>query len=132
MVIDWKTLWDELNERQQAYLVALYNKDQEAEWRARGAWRRGERSQPADKWRWIEYGPVGASRLINYHPPLRYELRQRDLVDQGSGATWEALEQRGLVERRSDLDFAGHWAFHILYVKLTRRGRKLARDFGRK
>lgn len=64
--------WAELNERQQAFLRALYAVDQEAEHREKAA-----------EWRWIEYGWVG-------HPlaeagGLQLVLAQRMLRDQGAG-----------------------------------------------
>lgn len=87
------TSWQQLNARQRTYLQALYTCDQatEADRRraaANGFWDR----TLASEWRRQMYGPVA--------PPstLYTLLRQAKLVDPGTGSTWKALEERGLVE----------------------------------
>ncbi|HJU09778.1 MAG TPA: hypothetical protein VJ728_02815, partial [Candidatus Binataceae bacterium] len=49
-----------LNDRQRAYLLAVYAEDQRRE-----KTHRGPHSPPASSWCWIEYGPVGAKWLDN-------------------------------------------------------------------
>ena len=49
-------MWEELNQRQQEYMKAIYEVDQEQEEHERGAWNRGGRPRPAREWRWMEYG----------------------------------------------------------------------------
>jgi len=85
-------MWAELNERQRAYLRALYDCDQAEErarrqMAARGHWSRAQ----ASEWRWVMYEPVSL-------PSALYSaLRTAGLVDPGTGSTWAALRDRGLV-----------------------------------
>jgi hypothetical protein len=112
--------WAELNHRQRAYLRALYDCDQakEAERRQRAA--RGDwfDRTPASEWRWVTYGPVA--------PPsaLYTALRSANLVDPGTGATWQALEDRGLCQCRYPRDALG---VQLLEVQITPKGRKAVR-----
>jgi len=94
--------WAELNYRQRVYLRELYDCDQSTEdmrreRAARGAYDRTS----ASEWRWQMYGPVA--------PPsaLYTALRNARLVDPGTGATWHAMEDRGLVRCRSVPDALG-------------------------
>jgi len=91
-----------LNERQRAYLRALYDCDQATEAMRRERAARGAYDRtPASAWRWQMYGPVA--------PPsaLYTALRNARLVDPGTGATWQALEDRGLVQCRIVRDAFG-------------------------
>lgn len=113
-------IWDQLNDRQRAYLQAVYEADQHEEsWRrqaaAKGHWSR----TPASEWRWIMYGPVA--------PPsaLYMTLREAKLVDPGTGATWQALETRKVVMCRYTKDSLG---VELLEVQITKLGRKVVRD----
>lgn len=84
--------WATLNDRQRAYLRALYVCDQATEAMRRERAARGFYDRtPASEWRWQLYGPVA--------PPsaLYTALRSAGLVDPGTGATWQALEDRRLV-----------------------------------
>lgn len=111
--------WATLNERQRAYLRALYDCDQakESELRQRAARGFYDRT-PASEWRWQMYGPVA--------PPsaLYTALRSANLVDPGTGATWQALEDRGLVRCRTASDAFGA---PLLEVQITPAGRKVVR-----
>jgi hypothetical protein len=120
----------DLNDRQREYLLALFHQDQEAERYYLHGWsvRRRGYPPPAREWRWIEYGPTGAPRLLTYDPPLRQALRRAGLVDPGAGSTWGALVNAGLVERRYEGKWAGQRLYHVVFVKLTRKGRALARQ----
>jgi hypothetical protein len=111
--------WASLNARQRAYLRTLYDCDQDTEAlrrdrAARGDWDR----MPASEWRWQLYGPT--------EPPsqLYVALLLAKLVDQGTGATWRALEDRGLAKCRDVLDAFG---VSLLQVQITPAGRKLVR-----
>ncbi len=125
---DLRAITDRLNGRQRAYLLAVYGEDQLREAANKG--RMG--APPARTWRWIEYGPVGA-RFLDSHTAflLRRELERRDLVDQGTGATWAALVAAGLVEtRHAHTGFADRRTGRpilSLLVKMTTTGRKVAR-----
>jgi hypothetical protein len=109
-------MWAELNERQRAYLRALYECDQatEAGRRARAARGFYDRT-PAHEWRWQMYGPADSA--------LYTRLHAAGLVDPGTGATWQALEDRGLVQCRYVSDAFGQ----LLEVQITPAGRKVVR-----
>ncbi len=111
--------WESLNERQRAYLRALYDCDQAEESARRAAAARGHWSRtPAREWRWQMYGPVAP-------PSALYEqLRQAKLIDPGTGATWQALEDRGLVLCRYTKDAMG---VQLLEVQIMPKGRKVVR-----
>jgi DNA-binding MarR family transcriptional regulator len=64
------------------------------------------------------YGPTSPEST------LYDRLCSRKLVDPGTGATWEALETRGLVECRHTSTADGG---RLLEIKLTSKGRKLVR-----
>jgi hypothetical protein len=119
-----RTLAAKLNERQRAYLLAVYDEDQRRE-----AVNQGIGAPPAKEWRWIEYGP-DISKF--YDTPLRNELKRAELVDRGSGATWAVLEKHALVETmRMDTGFRtiGYGRRRVLsmFVRMTRNGRVVAR-----
>lgn len=113
--------WDELNERQQKCLRAIYDRDQGEEAYQRSAWTRGARAQPADEWRWLFYGEY------DYGPsPLKRAMQSEGLVDQGTGSTFEALRARGLVLVRSaHATMRGDPSY--VHLRLTTAGRKLVR-----
>jgi hypothetical protein len=84
--------WADLNERQQQYMQAIYETDQEQEADERGMWKRGGTPRPASVWRWMEYGVfdgVGST--------LYTKLYLRKLIDEGTGSTFNALESRGFI-----------------------------------
>ena len=111
--------WEKLNERQRAYLRALYECDQATEADRRAAAARGFYDRrPASEWRWQMYGPVA--------PPsqLYEQLRLAGLVDAGTGSTWSSLERRGLVRCSYVRDAFG---VQLLQVQITPAGRKMVR-----
>src|SRR5256885_2456123 len=85
--------WVDLNERQQHYLQAIYETDQEQEADERGMWKRGGRPRPASVWRWMEYGVFDGVGSMLYT-----KLYLRKLVDEGTGSTFNALESRGFIK----------------------------------
>ena len=112
--------WADLNDRQRAYLRALYDSDQAKEAERRASAARGfifDRT-PASEWRFIMYGPVA--------PPsaLYITLREAKLIDPGTGSTWQALEDRSLCQCRYSSDPFG---VQLLEVQITPAGRKLIR-----
>lgn len=111
--------WASLNDRQRAYLRTLYDCDQQLEALRRDRAARGDWDRtPAQEWRWQLYGPT--------EPPsqLYRTLHAARLVDQGTGATWQALEDRGLAKCRDVLDAFG---VPLLQVQITPKGRKTVR-----
>ncbi|WP_430912183.1 hypothetical protein [Methylobacterium sp. sgz302541] len=116
-----------LNERQRSYLLAAYDEDQ-----TREATHCGPGGPPAGRWRWIEYGPVGAKWLDGPGSRLlRAKLAESGMVSQGTGATWAALAERGLLTTRYEhtglIDTRSRRAIRSLMVRLTTDGRKVAR-----
>ena len=79
--------WAGLNERQQEYLQAIYETDQEQEADERGIWKRGGTPRAASVWRWMEYGVFSGVGSTLYT-----KLYLRELVDEGTGSTFNALD----------------------------------------
>jgi hypothetical protein len=86
------TSWDDLNDRQRAYLQAIYDHDQVAEANERSKWKYMIERRPADEWRWLYYGDTAYGMSS-----LKSQIHYQGLVDQGTGATFEALRSRGLI-----------------------------------
>jgi hypothetical protein len=106
------TAWQELNDRQRAYLAACYYIDQANEQNERGAWSRGGPSRPAPEWRWMFYGIL--PELI---PSALYaQIEDLGMRDEGTGSTFVALERRKLIQCRYDLE-----------VQITAWGRRVVR-----
>jgi hypothetical protein len=110
--------WGDLNKRQQTYLRAIYDLDQEAEALEKSKWARGGRARPAEEWRWIFYGIFESGD----DSPLRTRLKRAKLVDEGTGSTFQALETRGFILCRYH-PAVDEW----LDVQITKAGRKLVR-----
>ena len=116
-----------LNDRQRAYLLAIFETDQEAEAAMRSIpYRPFEQRPKASEWRWLEYseGVPEAGR-----PPsaLYSRIKKLKLVDQGTGSTFSALADRGLVE----VNWHGRnvWGQLKPHVRLTPAGRRLGRSW---
>ncbi len=80
-----------VNQRQQQYMLTIFETDQEQEADERGMWQRGGKPRLAREWRWMEYGVfdgVGST--------LYTKLYLRTLIDEGTGSTFAALEKRAL------------------------------------
>lgn len=112
------TTWDRLNQRQQTYLLKIFERDQAQE---RAHKLSSSSSQynntPAKVWREIEYADTVAG-----HTRLKQALVDADLVDPGTGSTFKALADRGLIE------VEGNFRSGLVRVWLTAKGRKLVRD----
>ncbi len=115
--------WQELNERQQTYLRAIFEQDQAQERSERLRAAREQHTRPADQWRWILY-----ANTEHGHTPLKQAIKDAGLVDPGTGSTFKALEERGYIlvvsegatsHRRSEL---------IVTIRLTTKGRRLVRS----
>jgi hypothetical protein len=117
-------VWEDLNERQRAYLREAFKLDQEteasiAERRARGFYD----DVPAAVWRWLRYGYVHG---IDDPPGLALRLMRAGATDEGTGSTWQALARRGLIKTR----YVGHPLVpraELLEVQLTPLGRRVMR-----
>ncbi|HEV2125880.1 MAG TPA: hypothetical protein VGW38_24245, partial [Chloroflexota bacterium] len=117
-------LWEELNDRQRAYLREAFALDQEteaaiAQRRARGFYN----DEPASVWRWLRYGYVHS---VDDPPGLALRLKRQGFTDEGTGSTWQALARRGLIRVR----YVGHPLLpreNLLEVQLTPLGRRVMR-----
>ena len=125
-----------LNDRQRQYLVAAYQLDQQLEAEHKQDYHRGIIA-PAHEWRRMPYGrwqhfltkpPTRLRQLIEQEQ----EASNRRLVDPGTGSTWKALAERGLVEVTDcPICVPGlplREQYDLPHVSLTRAGRKLARE----
>ena len=117
----------ELNDRQRAYMLAIFAVDQELEAEMRNPPYRPFQQRPkASEWRWLEYSePVPeidkpASRLYA-------AIKKAAPIDQGTGATFAALADRGLIE--VDWRDTNVWGQRKPYLRLTPAGRRLARSW---
>jgi hypothetical protein len=117
--------WAGLNQRQRQYLQTIYETDQEQEADERGMWKRGGTPRPARAWRWMEYGVfdgVGST--------LYTKLYLRELIDEGTGSTFNALEKRGFILCKYTMarrDSQRHILEPFLMVQITTQGRRLVR-----
>ncbi|MEW2301959.1 hypothetical protein AB0958_18630 [Streptomyces sp. NPDC006655] len=119
-------LWAELNERQQTYLTAIYDADQNAEANQRGGafdWGHGP---PASEWRWQTFSIKLPKDLVGY-TSIQHQLRAKGEHDQGAGSSLAALRRRGLVEVMEDLIQTVLGLVPRVRVKLTTIGRATAR-----
>jgi hypothetical protein len=118
-----QALWQELNERQQAYLRIIYDHDWTQAYWAKKEAARTQRSRPADQWRWIEYAdyPHGCS-------PLKRDLKEKGLVDPGTGSTFEALRRRGFILVKSEKVGPHPLSDWTTEIRLTTKGRRLVRE----
>lgn len=110
------SLWEKLNERQQATLTAIYRADQSAEADQKQAWYRGSTRVPAAMWRNLQY----------YFEPTSHEtllhslLRKANVVDPGLGSTLRVLEGHNLIQ-------CNYYQSELISIKLTTTGRAVAR-----
>ncbi|NML67896.1 hypothetical protein HHL22_22065 [Hymenobacter sp. RP-2-7] len=120
-----------LNDRQRQYLLAAYQLDQRLEAAHKNDYHRGIIA-PASDWRAMPYGrwqhflskpPTELRQLIEE----QQAASQQRLVDPGTGSTWKALAERGLVEVEERAIISGPDGYSLPHILLTREGRKLVR-----
>ncbi|PZT71462.1 hypothetical protein [Streptomyces sp. AC1-42T] len=115
--------WDALNERQRAYMTVLYDHDQAAETaRAQDAAAGYYDDTPASVWRWIDVVTPG-TKLTS----VQRALALKDVRDDGTGSTLQALQRYGLIEVRDEMVEARRGKSRRVTVKLTRAGRAAVR-----
>ena len=107
-------IWNQLNPRQQQYLMLIYQADQSAERFEKASWKQGRARRSASVWRWLFYGDIS-----DRPSPLKSRLLNAGLVDEGLGSTLDALERRSLIECDGKVP--------ELYVKATRLARQVIR-----
>lgn len=112
--------WADLNERQQEYLKAIYEVDQQQEEWERQRAARHKRSRPADEWRWMIYANTERG-----YTPLKQRIVDKKLNDPGTGSTFSALENRELILIRYEGTFS---EYSLPSIRLTTKGRKLVRQ----
>jgi hypothetical protein len=117
----------EVNDRQRAYLLAIFAVDQELEAEMRSLPYRPFQPRPkASEWRWLEYSePV--PEIDKPASQLYAAIKKTAPIDQGTGATFAALADRGLVE--VDWREQNVWGQRKPYIRLTPTGRRLARSW---
>jgi len=112
--------WQSLNSRQQDYLTAIYEVDQEQEAAERARAACFHHASPAEEWRWVLY----ATLAFTGDTPVKRRLRTAGLVDPGTGSTFEALESRGYIVCRH----TGFPEDPLISLQITPAGRKLVRQ----
>ncbi|MFB8347930.1 hypothetical protein [Streptomyces niveus] len=110
-----QTAWDDLNERQQTYLEAIFHEDEEREEAHRVESARTWSRTPARVWRRLPLNSAGST--------LASRLRSKGVHDPGAGSTLTALRTRGLVE----VDYVPGTLSEIVCVRITPAGRAAAR-----
>jgi hypothetical protein len=116
-----------LNDRQRAYLLAIFETDQEIEAEMRDLPYRPFQQRPkASEWRWLEYAePVPI--LGRPGSPLWKRIKKLGMVDQGTGSTFAALADRGLVSVQwHPVNVHGQGVPHL---RMSTKGRQLARSW---
>ncbi|MEU3399438.1 hypothetical protein [Streptomyces filamentosus] len=115
--------WDGLNERQQTYMTVLYDYDQAVEAaRAQDAAAGVYDDTPASVWRWIAVVTPGA-KLTS----VQRALALRDVRDDGTGSTLQALQRYGLIEVQDEIVAGRRGKSRTVKAKLTRAGRAAVR-----
>jgi hypothetical protein len=116
-----------LNERQRAYLLAIFETDQAVEADIRSIPYRPFQPRPkASEWRWLEYSEA-VPEIGKPASRLYVAIEKSAPIDQGTGATFAALADRRLVEVR--------WGAYNVHgqrkpdLRLTAAGRRLARSW---
>jgi len=112
-----------LNDRQRAYLLAIFDTDQAVEADMRSIPFSPFQDRPkASEWRWMEYcEPIpligkAASRLYA-------AIKKASKIDQGTGSTFDALAARGLVQVQP------RGADGYPHLRITPAGRRLVRSW---
>jgi len=116
--------WDDLNERQQAYLAAIYKTDQDAEADIADRRKRWQTTPPAAEWRWLLYAVKGG---LADDTSIQATLRYQGKLDPGAGSSLAALQRRGLVLVRDNIKNTMLGPVPIVEVRLTTAGRAAAR-----
>jgi hypothetical protein len=112
-----------LNVRQRAYLQAIFQTDQAVEADMRSIPFSPSYNRPkASEWRWMEYSePIP---IINKPASRLYAaIKKTSKIDQGTGSTFIALADRGLIQA------AERGPDRYTHIRLTPTGRKLVRSW---
>jgi len=129
MAIQWHKLWADLNERQRHFLRVLYHRECKLAAYYTSQKAMADPKKKGAEWRWMRHnGERGLARDLDVGAEDEAALRN----NQGSGATYKALEERALIERRWEhvLMFSvahGEQTVSLLDVRLTPTGRRLVK-----
>ncbi|HEV2373712.1 MAG TPA: hypothetical protein VGS19_16250 [Streptosporangiaceae bacterium] len=119
--------WNELNERQRAYLVACYREDHEAEQDAKAKHAAGLPAGAPVQWRKLPF-TIKADPAFTGYTQIQERLRKEGHHDAGAGATVHALTRRGLLQVSQDqVEVFPLGSVPRVLVELTRLGRACAR-----
>jgi transcriptional regulator with XRE-family HTH domain len=119
--------WNELNDRQRAYLVACYREDQESEQEAIARRAAGQPTGGPAQWRKLPF-TIKADPAFTGYTPIQERLRKEGYHDAGAGATLHALTRRGLLQVSEDqVEVFPLGPVPRVLVELTRLGRACAR-----
>jgi hypothetical protein len=116
--------WDQLNERQQAYLLAMYDADQATEADIASRRRRMQETPPASQWRWLLYAVKGG---LADDTRIQATVRRQGKLDPGAGSSLAALRRRELVLVRDNLRNTILGVVEVVEARLTTAGRAAAR-----
>lgn len=120
-------IWNELNDRQRAYLVACYRQDQEAEQEAKAKRAARQATWTPAQWRKLPF-TIKADPVFTGYTPIQERLRKEGYHDAGAGATLHALTRRGLVQVSEDqVEVFPLGPVPRVLVELTRLGRACVR-----
>ena len=132
MAIGWQELWADLNERQRHFLGVMYRRESELAAYYNSQKAMFDPRKKGAQWRWMRHnGEHGLAQHLNLD--AKEDEDEKALRNnQGSGATYKALEERGLIERRwqQEVLFSlvyGEQVVSLLDVRLTPRGRRLVK-----
>ncbi|MCZ0983914.1 hypothetical protein O1L60_44935 [Streptomyces diastatochromogenes] len=115
--------WDALNTRQRTYMTVLYDHDQAVETaRAQDAAAGYYDNTPASVWRWIDVVTPG-TKLTS----VQRALALRDVRDDGTGSTLQALQRYGLIEVEDEVVETRRGKSRTVKAKLTLAGRAAVR-----
>lgn len=124
---EWQSIWQALNDRQKAYLTAIYQTDQEKEIaEQKKGWQPGDRKTPASVWRWLLYHTYAKDD----HSPLKRRIREAKILEEGTQFTFNSLVKCNLIERKAPDRKSQFWEERdtTFYVKITPLGRKVVRQ----
>lgn len=134
MAIRWQELWTDLNERQRHFLGVMHRRECELAAYYNSQKAMFDPRKKGAEWRWIRHnGEHGLAQHLNLDARDKEAEDEKALRNnQGSGATYKALEERGLIERRwqQEVQFSfvhGEQVVSLLDVRLTPRGRRLVK-----
>jgi transcriptional regulator with XRE-family HTH domain len=119
--------WQDLNDRQRAYLVVIFREDQKREGDVRLSQLASKKLGAASDWRKIPF-TIHADPAFTGYTEIQTRLRTSGDLDAGAGATLQALARRDLLVISIDqVEVAPLGFVPRTLVELTRHGRAAVR-----